>query len=137
METTNTIKPQDLRVGNIVREKESKRMVEVTAILCDNNRKRIVYTYIGGFNNSSKPYELEGVPVTEEMLNKLGFEKETHEKGDGISVDCYYDCYYKDGYCLYSKRGTEMPPLHYVQNGYFYLNEENQELDITPLYEEA
>jgi hypothetical protein len=124
------INEKELRVGNIYLSKRNK---DVLVKGIDSINKLVVIEEPDIDSGKEQPYifeDLNPVPITRDILLKLGFKKENggpetlHRK-----VDCEKDCamivFDHDGCFLkdseYNKIGKQIEYVHQLQNIYYFL----------------
>lgn len=106
------IQPQELRLGNLFVERNTKQIIEVIEL----TKSSVIFS-----ENFDKEWQAEPIPLTEEWLIKLGF----HEVlgvyaiyGKEINIKLnngYWDAYFKGKYVCVIKH------VHQIQNLYFAL----------------
>lgn len=114
---------KELRIGNFIKDiKNPERHANVFRLSCGNEHQ-ITYSYSKAFEHTPKDKnDLQGIPLTEDWLLKLGFEKKE---------DC--EGYFKDGILFLNGLITVVQKVkceyvHRLQNLYFALT--GQELTI-------
>ena len=99
------IKPEDLRIGDLVRTNRDCAFPKGTKCVVTDIRPEKVYKdkvgivgLIATYDDDDGPWgawccSIEGIPLTPELLEKNGFKEEQHQK-DGASE--WYDFYHYD-----------------------------------------
>ena len=99
------IKPENLRIGDLVRTNRDCAFLEGTMCVVNDIRPEKVYKdkvgvvgLIATYDDDDGPWgvwgcNIEGIPLTPELLEKNGFKEEQHQK-DGTSE--WYDYYHYD-----------------------------------------
>jgi hypothetical protein len=116
-----TIKANDLRIGNLVRNNLSGEILKACDVLCDG----INTDKIEGLNYGF----IEPIPLTEEWLLKFGFEYRKEILFDGWysklinynSIRIFKD---ENGFFKYYSSITYIQHVHQLQNLYFALTGE-------------
>lgn len=130
VKTNPAIKPQELRIGNLVRLRDMDycNILEVEGI-----KKNYISAHFAleGFDAEDHPwfyYELEPIPVTPELLTKLSWKRdEMYSHGDMCGLWCD-----SDAACAFRIFEDELPcTLHYLQNRYYLAT--GKELNVKPL----
>lgn len=125
------LKPEELRIGNIVLSKEGD-YIRILAMF-DKSVRNEIYT----ISNEKFKYEeddTDGIPLTPEILEKCGFIDRSGTIANRMSFgltlfDSQEFCWYiQDGFMRYQSKGmgfttslTHIKFLHQLQNLYFAL----------------
>lgn len=113
----------ELRIGNWVIDTFDKCSPVESQIGIDD------FVVMGNFSRSNAPIPYSPIPLTEEWLVKLGFEKEPDHfficwGKNGVELIDYEDGDYEFNHC-----STLIKSVHQLQNLYFVLT--GEELEIT------
>ena len=111
------MKSNELRIGNLLRDKFSKTALRVTELTEEN-----IVTYVIDRSKypSEKGWGLEPIPLTEEILFNFGFEK------DGEEDYCFYFTFFGFAFIWrFFKKDSGWMPYYYSDEPYEDMTEED------------
>lgn len=130
------IKVSELRTGNLILGDDGKP--EEVYNIKDDDRKVINFTILDGCVDlpTENP---QGIPITDEWLERMGFEERYTHNSDGDEINymkmkAFEDLLYRDGIFSLCCGSLELPHIEYVhqlQNLFYALT--GKELEITPV----
>lgn len=126
-----TIKANELRIGNWVYGSSGKKLIKIDYIKFDRIGMRLIGEGYAGLISESYEETIafsKPIPLTEEILLKCGFEKES----DAYTYKYFelsYDFYCAVNSCEYTI-GEKINSVHQLQNLYFALTGEELKINL-------
>lgn len=133
---TKPIKPQDLRIGNLVHLQDSDycNIFEIDGILLNCIKGRFKNNYCTTPTTTLAYDEIDGIPLTEEILKRVGFQRLSYLDENFNKVQGCLEMSIS-GHKIYAPelKKNKIEYLHQLQNYIFALYREKLDVNLKDL----